>query len=607
MAVVNVQHVVTSNVADAAPSGPSVRAIVLESPDLSEAGTRCDRHTVRDAVAHESSAEERSRSVELQIGQLLDYRQRLDNGDGLRELLETLLELLLDLLLELVLNFWLDLGNSLDLTWCVGGKLRQLRQHARGQRVLEDWVDRALVAHVANVTTSILIHSSDADVLDGCLELDERVSAIVVVTRQGLARSAEVGIVAHSALVANTHDVRLISLVLAQRAVAVDTSVASEHRLRLGDRVVDRGEAVTRVLEGCVSDTSAAVVPVGAVQALVANTVDGLVAAIADGVVTNVATGSQRSLIAHTEVDVLCGRLESVGRVVTVLVGTVAIAAQVEVLTGLASDELVFWKHIDAVVASASGFGQLLSQRLGLFCKGARDLFLDLLLSLSLAPDALGGAGDDLAVLNSTLDQPVTLARAKRTTGDASLAEVVVAAIADAAVIVRIVHGGVAAVAVDRPLTLSRSYRSDSGLTATESKVTRDLDVGRSTGEGTEEVGAVRGEGLRDRSLGLDKSLLRCASLTELEDSTADGATIQGSRVAGRSLVVGGANDDRLCGLLGGHIRSLLWRGWLLDLRLGEVGSDGSLEPQLGLGFGSTNEGLEDLWVVGLKDNVATG
>jgi hypothetical protein len=167
--------------------------------------------------------------------------------------------------------------------------------------------------------------------------------------------------------------------------------------------------------------------------------------------------------------------------------------------------------------------------------------------------------------------------------------------------IVRIVHGSVAAVAVNRPLTLSRSHRSDSRLTATEGKLARSLR----TGERAEEVRAIRSEGLRDRGLGLDESLLRSTSLAELEDAAADGTTVESGRVARWGLVIRRADDDRLDGLLSGHGRGILRRCDLLGLLLGEVGSDGGLEPQLRLGFGGANEGLEDLWVVGLKDDVA--
>jgi len=542
VAVVHVQHVVATNVADTAASGPGVGTVVVQGPDLGEAGTRCNGHSIRDAVADEGRTEQRSRGVELETRGQVGLGQRVNDWNWLGDLLL----LLLDLRLEL--------SNSLDLAGCIGNNLRGLRKA----------LERAAnvpVAHVANVTASILIHSGDADVLDRSLELDERVSAVVVVARQSLTGSAEVGVVAYGTLEASAHDVRWDSLILAQWAITVDASMASEHRLGLRNRVVDGGEAVTSVLERGVCNTSGAVVPVWAVEALVANAVDGLVTAIADGVVANVTAWSQSSLLVHAEADVVSSRGEAVSRVVTVLVLTVARNAQVKVLTSLARDELVLRKDIDAVVASASGHLHCLFESghaaLGLLAAiGAsdRDLLLDALLGL--AANALSGAGDNLAVFNAALDQPVTFTRAESAAGNAGLAEIVIAAIADAAMIVRIVHGVVAAVAVNRPLTLGGSHGSDSGLTATEGKLARSLNAG--AGDGVEEVRAIRSERLRDWSLRLDESLLRSTSLAELEDTAADGTTVKSGRVARRSLVIGRANDDRLGGLLSRHGRGIL-------------------------------------------------
>jgi len=308
-------------------------------------------------------------------------------------------------------SLWLDLGNGLDLACGVCSWRRR-----RGRR-------EVLVTHVANVAASILIHRSNADILDCSLELDEGVSTVVVVAGQSLARRAEVRVVAHSALVADTRDVWLVDLIPAERTVAVDARMASEHRLGLGDRVVDGREAVTSMLERSLSNARAAVVPVWAVQALVADAKDGLVAAIADGVVANMTARSKGSLGGDAEDSALGGRLEAVGGVVAVLVGGVAGNAQVEVIAGRASDKLVLRQNIHAVVASAGRHAGLLGKGLGLFLKGTRDLGLDVFLDsgthartvdhltrylvldvLSLASNTLGCAGDDLAVLDRTLD-----------------------------------------------------------------------------------------------------------------------------------------------------------------------------------------------------------
>jgi hypothetical protein len=370
------------------------------------------------------------------------------------------------------------------------------------------------------------------------------VSTVVVVAGQSLARRAEVRVVAHSALVADTRDVWLVNLIPAKRTVAVNARMASEHRLGLGDRVVDGREAVASMLERSLSNARAAVVPVWAVQALVADTKDSLVAAIADGVVANMTARGKGNLGGDAEDSALGGRLEAVRGVVAVLVGGVARDAQVEVIASCASDKLVLRQNIHAVVASAGRHARLLGKRLGLLLKGTGNLGLDVFLDsgaharavdhltrylvldvLNLAPNTLGCAGDDLAVLDGTLDQPVTFARAKLTAGDAGLTEIVVATVTDAAVVVRIVHGVVAVVAVDRPLSLSANCGSGSRLAAAECELTRG-GVTTSTSKGVEELGTIRAERTWRRGVGFDEGLLRCTCLAELENTTANRTAI---------------------------------------------------------------------------------
>ena len=117
----------------------------------------------------------------------------------------------------------------------------------------------------------------------------ERVGVVVPIARMGLAVLAEVGVVADSALVSDALNVRQVLLVLAQRSIAVDAVVAVAGVERLGQRLVDGHEAMTGVDELGVLDALRAEVPVGAVQALVADAVDELVAAIADSRVADIA------------------------------------------------------------------------------------------------------------------------------------------------------------------------------------------------------------------------------------------------------------------------------------------------------------------------------
>lgn len=73
----------------------------------------------------------------------------------------------------------------------------------------------------------MITKSCDADISDRCLELDERVSAVVRVRRAGLAVGTEVGVMAYSTLEAITLDEALNAVVgIAERSVTVDAMVA---------------------------------------------------------------------------------------------------------------------------------------------------------------------------------------------------------------------------------------------------------------------------------------------------------------------------------------------------------------------------------------------
>ena len=70
--------------------------------------------------------------------------------------------------------------------------------------------------------------SSNADIADRSLELDQRVSSVVWVRRASLATGTEIRIVADSALVSITLDICLSTIsLIAKRAVTVDTMMAS--------------------------------------------------------------------------------------------------------------------------------------------------------------------------------------------------------------------------------------------------------------------------------------------------------------------------------------------------------------------------------------------
>jgi hypothetical protein len=88
-------------------------------------------------------------------------------------------------------------------------------------------------------------------------------------------------------------------------------------------------------------DALGAVIPVWAVQALVAHTVDELIAAIADSRVAYIATGIAKELGNGWKSSVFDSGLEGVSGMMTVLVLDMAFHAEIVVIAGHASNELL--------------------------------------------------------------------------------------------------------------------------------------------------------------------------------------------------------------------------------------------------------------------------
>jgi hypothetical protein len=94
----------------------------------------------------------------------------------------------------------------------------------------------------------------------------------------------EVGVVTDSALVTDTSNIRRGARARgAERAIAADTVMdrhgseeAGATGADIGERFVDRNKSMLGMHEACVGNAIRTVVPVGAVQALVADTADEL-------------------------------------------------------------------------------------------------------------------------------------------------------------------------------------------------------------------------------------------------------------------------------------------------------------------------------------------
>ena len=100
--------------------------------------------------------------------------------------------------------------------------------------------------------------------------------AVVPVGGDGLAVGAEVRVVAHRTLVADTFNIRDILLVFAERTIAVDSVMPRGGGVWLGKWFVDGHKPMAGMDELGGLDTFRAEVPIGAVEALVAHAVDEL-------------------------------------------------------------------------------------------------------------------------------------------------------------------------------------------------------------------------------------------------------------------------------------------------------------------------------------------
>ena len=98
----------------------------------------------------------------------------------------------------------------------------------------------------------------------------------MVAGREGLTARTEVGVITDSALVANSVDVTLSRLVLAQWTITEDAIVNFALTSWLTDSLIDLHEPMTRMALRSIQDAIGAEIPIGAGQALVTNTNDAL-------------------------------------------------------------------------------------------------------------------------------------------------------------------------------------------------------------------------------------------------------------------------------------------------------------------------------------------
>ncbi len=125
----------------------------------------------------------------------------------------------------------------------------------------------------------MIARGCDVHTTDHSLEFNEGMSFVVKVRWASLATCAEVGIVTYCTLVAVSNDVR--RLVATKRSITVDAIVAGLAKLsstRVANWFIDGNEAMSGMDEVRINNACRAIVPVGAVKALVTDTKDVLLA-----------------------------------------------------------------------------------------------------------------------------------------------------------------------------------------------------------------------------------------------------------------------------------------------------------------------------------------
>lgn len=202
---------------------------------------------------------------------------------------------------------------------------------------------------------------------DRRLELDERVGLVVAVVGVGFARLAEIGIVADSTLVPIANNVgNALAGGRAQRTIAANANmgrpaggavVKPSHKL---ERLTDWNEPVPNMRARGVFHALVAVVPVGAVQALVTNTSDGVLTPIADGVMHLATASIEAGSNLWLKTSAFNSWNEGMLGVMSVTVLGEAGSAKVKVVTGSAMNKLDLGQILDAAVASANARVQAL-------------------------------------------------------------------------------------------------------------------------------------------------------------------------------------------------------------------------------------------------------
>jgi small basic protein len=191
----------------------------------------------------------------------------------------------------------------------------------------------------------MITHGCNADIANGGLELDQRMSAVMLVRWAGLAIGTEISVMADCTLV--TVASNIVGLVDTKRTITVDSvmgRLASKRTKSAGsivDWLVEGNESMAWMDELGIWHASSAIIPIWAIQALVSDTIDIAIASITDSLVGSVAARLEKCVGQRIKLHVLHRRSKGVLWIMAMLQTVMAWKADIIILTADTGDEVI--------------------------------------------------------------------------------------------------------------------------------------------------------------------------------------------------------------------------------------------------------------------------
>jgi hypothetical protein len=252
---------------------------------------------------------------------------------------------------------------------------------------------------------------------------------------------------ADGTLVAISNNVRVVGFVggIAKRSITVDfvmcdsVTVCHERLVDITKRFIDWYKSMAWVDKSSVDDAGSAVVPIRAVETLVSDTVDVLITTITYSMVSSVAARFKKLICKRIQRSIFNSGCKGVFRVMAVLKSDVAGNTEVVVIAYSASNKVCLGEFLDARIASTGGIiiSDVLLLLLFFPLFGFNQSSLGVVIT-SLWCESLSSTAGNSAILDGTLNHPVSFIQACHTLSSAIHAEVKVTVITYTTVVVDI-------------------------------------------------------------------------------------------------------------------------------------------------------------------------